>query len=116
MKARWTPRNKYGARKVTIEGIVFDSAKEAKRWQQLRLMERAGEIRSLQRQVSYTLVPMQPGGIRTERSVRYVADFVYERKDGTPVIEDVKSPATRTAEYIVKRKLMKQLGWEITEV
>ena len=163
-------KNKYNARKVTVDGEVFDSQKEANRWRELKLMEKAGEIYDLKRQVAFCLIMAQKGGIRDEKAVSYVADFVYMKRGrkethrffkvkddfdtengeevdveymfrdfqkynvrlqsmcrmgsfirrevdcGIKVIEDVKSPATRTAEYIIKRKLMKQQGHEITEV
>ncbi len=93
-------RNKYGARKVTApDGQVFDSQKEYNRWCNLRLLERAGKISDLKRQVSYELIPKQNG----ERACRYVADFVYN-EDGKTVVEDCKG--FRTEGYKVKRKLM----------
>lgn len=93
--------SKYSARKTVIDGIVFDSAKEARRYSELRLRERAGEISALQLQVRFELIPKQQG----ERPVYYKADFVYIEKDGTRVAEDVKG--FRTKEYIIKRKLFK---------
>lgn len=97
-------RNKYGARKATTpDGITHDSQKEANRWQELNLMQRGRLISNLQRQVRYDLIPKQPG----ERACYYVADFVYKDiKTGETIVEDTKSPATRTPEYIIKRKLM----------
>lgn len=94
--------SKYGNIKTTTsDGITHDSIKEANRWCELKLLERAGKIRLLQRQVKYHLIPKQEG----EREVCYIADFVYQ-ENGKLVVEDVKSPATRTKEYILKRKLM----------
>ena len=99
------PYSKYNNRKARIGGVVFDSRAEASRWRELCLMERAGEIHNLRRQVSYELIPSQYEGKRcVERSCRYVADFVYTTRDGVEVVEDVKG--TRTPEYIIKRKLM----------
>jgi hypothetical protein len=93
-------RNKYGARKVTApDGQVFDSQKEYNRWCNLRLLERAGRISDLKRQVSYELIPKQNG----ERACTYVADFVY-LENGELVVEDCKG--FRTEGYKVKRKLM----------
>jgi hypothetical protein len=87
-----------------VGGITFDSKKEAARFQELSILQRAGEIEGLQRQVPFELVPKTPG----ERAVKYKADFVYYDKDGKAIVEDVKSPATRKkADYIIKRKLMK---------
>jgi hypothetical protein len=86
----------------TFDGIYHDSKKEAKRWMDLCLLQRAGEISGLRRQVEYELIPKQEG----ERAVKYIADFVYE-VNGKEVVEDVKSPATRkNPEYVIKRKLM----------
>ena len=104
--------NKYGAKKITVDGITFDSKKEANRYCELRLLEKAGYIENLQRQVRYTLIPKQEG----ERACEYVADFVYI-ENGKTVVEDVKSKATRTDAYIIKRKLMKyNFGITIKEV
>ena len=94
--------NKYGAKKVTdpVTGEVFDSKKEYYRWCELKLMERAGKISDLQRQVKYELIPKQNG----ERACTYVADFVYIDSDGNTVVEDTKG--VRTDAYRIKRKLM----------
>lgn len=91
---------KYGNTKVEVDGVPFDSKREAARWRELRLLERAGEISDLRRQVRYELVPKLPG----ERPVDYIADFVYRDKDGNEVVEDVKG--VRTPVYVIKRKLM----------
>ena len=92
--------NKYGARKVKApDGQVFDSVKEYHRWGMLKLLERAGRISDLKRQVSYELIPKQKG----ERACSYVADFTY-MEDGKLVVEDCKG--FRTPEYRLKRKLM----------
>lgn len=95
---------KYHNIPTTIDGIRFDSRKEANRFYQLRLMERAGEISNLRRQVEYELIPAQktPAG-RAVRPVKYVADFVYE-DHGKTVVEDVKGVKTR--EFRIKSKLM----------
>ena len=109
--------NKYGARKISIDGVIFDSRKEAARWQELRLMLRAGVIDDLRRQVAFELIPRQMDGKRVaERAVNYIADFVYT-ENGQTVVEDVKSLATRTPEYIIKRKLMRWVhGITVKEV
>ena len=96
--------SKYHSRKVTWDGIEFDSQKEAQRYRELWLLKKAGEITNLQRQVRFELIPTQRvDGKVVERSVTYVADFVYE-DHGEIVVEDVKG--LRTREYILKRKLM----------
>lgn len=95
---------KYHNIPTAIDGIRFDSRKEANRFYQLRLMERAGEISNLRRQVEYELIPAQktPAG-RAVRPVKYVADFVYD-DHGKTVVEDVKGVKTR--EFQLKSKLM----------
>lgn len=117
-------RGKYGAiRTKTSDGIVHDSRREADRWCELKMLERAGKIQDLQRQVPFELVPAQheeyttgevyvrgekKGQIKTrrrcvEQSVVYVADFVYY-EGGKKIVEDAKGK--RTKDYIIKRKLM----------
>lgn len=110
-------RNKYGARQVTKNGMVFDSKREARRDTELRLLQSAGEIKDLKRQVKFALIPAQSepdktgprGGIIRgkviERAVDYIADFVYiDAKTGETIVEDTKG--MRTKDYIIKRKLM----------
>ena len=99
--------NKYGAKKLSIDGETFDSRMEARRWRELRLLQRAGEIDGLQRQVKYVLIPAQRDGSGhvSGRPVSDSADFVYrDARTGEQVVEDVKG--ARTKEYIIKRKLM----------
>ena len=106
--------SKYGNIKtVTSDGIKHDSRKEANRWCELKLLERAGKISGLQRQVKFELIPKQDG----ERAVVYVADFMYT-EDNKFVVEDVKSEATKKKEsYIIKRKLMLYVhGIKIKEI
>ena len=109
---------KYGNRKVTVDGMTFDSVKEYSRWQELKLMERAGEIYELRRQVPFVLIPTQRDdrGKVIEREVKYIADFTYRSmKDHRLVVEDTKGMKTR--EYIIKRKLLLyRLGIRIKEV
>ena len=106
---------KYGNKKVEIDGHVFDSRKEARRYQELRLLERAGAIQNLQMQVEFVLIPAQyepdiigkRGGIRRgkllERECSYIADFQYI-ENGKLIVEDTKG--VKTKDYIIKRKLM----------
>lgn len=121
-------KSKYGAEKTVIDGITFDSRKEARRFAELKLLEKAGEIVELRRQVKFVLIPAQRepdtvgkrGGIikgkLIEREVAYIADFVYFDNDlQKVVVEDTKG--IRTPEYIVKRKMMLYFhGIRITEV
>ena len=105
---------KYHNRKIKTHDGVFDSKKEYERWVVLKLMQREGKIQYLKRQVPYVLIPSQKKSVGSERPVKYIADFVYEQ-DGVPVVEDTKG--VRTADYIIKRKLMLQVyGIEIKEL
>ena len=90
---------KYNAKKTVLDGITFASRKESKRYQELRLLERAGEIQDLKLQTPYELIPKQSG----ERACKYIADFVYI-ENGKQIVEDVKGKLTPV--YIIKRKLM----------
>jgi hypothetical protein len=108
--------SKYGSKKVEVDGITFDSKKEAKRYQELRLLEKAGEISYLAMQVKFVLIPTQRepdtigarGGIHKgkviEKECAYIADFVYIDKEGNTCVEDTKG--FKTKDYIIKRKLM----------
>ena len=96
--------NKYHNKKITRDGETFDSQKEYRRFCELRLLERAVRIADLQRQVKFELIPSQRiDGKVVERACVYVADFVY-MEDGKEIVEDTKG--VRTADYIIKRKLM----------
>lgn len=114
MSYNWT---KYNNKKITMDGQKFDSKKEASRYRELRLLEKAGVIKDLRMQVKFTLIPSQRDeatGKVVERECSYKADFVYT-EDGETVVEDVKG--YRTKEYIIKRKLMLyQYGIRIREV
>ena len=127
MAGRRTKYSKYRSQKMTVDGITFDSIKEARRWMELRLLEKAGEIQDLRRQVKFVLIPSQrapdskgpKGGLikgkLLERECSYMADFVYKDKSGRIIVEDTKG--IRTTEYIIKRKLMLYIhGIRITEV
>jgi hypothetical protein len=122
--------SKYNSRKTSYNGELFDSKKEARRYAELVLMERAGVITDLRRQVKFELIPAQyeeyerispktgkrlkAGKKCVEQSVVYNADFVY-MKDGKQVVEDAKG--MRTEKYIIKRKLMLWIhGIKIVEV
>lgn len=120
---------KYGNKKTrTSDGILHDSRKEALRWTQLQLLERAGEISNLKRQVEFILIPdqrepstevyqkgekkgMPKEGKLLERKCTYIADFVYtDLKTGKKVVEDVKGyrdpSSAGYAKFVLKRKLM----------
>ena len=107
--------SKYRNKKAVVNGITFDSKKEARRYTELLLLERAGAIQELRRQVKFELIPSQRyDGKVVERPCSYVADFVY-RENGNLIVEDTKGLKTR--DYIIKRKLMLYLcGIRIREV
>ena len=94
--------SKFGAVPTFVDGIRFDSKGEARRWGELKLMERAGQIRDLERQVPYRLE------VNGELVSKYVADFRYfDRAKSVTVVEDFKGH--KTPEYRIKAKLMKAL-------
>ena len=103
---------KYGNRKVTVDGIEFDSKKEANRYAELNLLRRAGVIQDLQLQKKFLLIPKQIiNGKVAERECSYIADFVYtDVKSGKTIVEDVKGyrdPSSAAyAKFVIKRKLM----------
>ena len=106
-------KNKYGNQKTIVGNIEFDSKKEAERFLELSMLEKAGVIKNLERQKEFEIVPKT----ETERAVFYLADFTYE-ENGKLICEDVKSAITRkNPVYIIKRKLFKYLykDWEFRE-
>ena len=123
--------NKYGNEECIAFGEAFDSRREARRYGELLILQKAGRISELRRQVSFELLPVQrapstqvykkgphkgepkPGYV-IEQAVKYIADFVYEQ-NGVTVVEDAKGK--RTKDYIIKRKLMLYIhGIKIREV
>lgn len=113
--------NKYKAKKVKYDGIWFASKKEAHRYRELKLLEKAGKISDLELQKVYELIPAQYAtsdevytkgknkgqpkrGALLERAVVYKADFKYVDENGYAVVEDTKG--VKTKDYIIKRKLM----------
>ena len=116
---RYRRRNKYGNIKCHLDGHDFDSRKEANRYAELSLMQKAGVIKNLELQKPFVLQEgFRDRDGKWQRPVKYVADFVYtDTATGEQVIEDVKSPGTReNAVYKLKRKLMMGKGYYITEV
>ena len=126
--------NKYGNKKVTVEGITFDSLHEARRYCELKMLAMAGHIKSLELQKEFELIPAQYEEVRiggyyskgerkgqprtkrvcVEKAVTYRADFCYI-EDGKLVVEDAKG--FKTKDYILKRKLMLWVkGIKIKEV
>ena len=102
--------SKYKAKKVIVDGITFDSKKEARRYQELKLLERAGVIKDLSLQPNFLLQDKFQYKEKTERKIEYIADFqYYVIKDKKWVIEDVKG--YKTDVYKLKRKLfLKRYG------
>jgi len=101
-------KSKYRNKPKVINGERYDSIKESVRHAELKLLEKAGKIERLERQLGFQLIPAQVRSDgRKEREVQYFADFAYYDVElGRLVIEDVKSRATITKDYVLKRKLM----------
>ncbi len=113
-------RNKYGAQKTLVDGIMFDSKREADRYRQLKILLDRGEISNLEMQVKYELIPAQyetterygkrgqrlkDGRKLLEKPVTYIADFRYcDLSSGEIVVEDCKG--MRDQKYRIKKKLM----------
>ncbi len=110
--------SKYHSKKITRNGVTFDSLKEYRRFCELSLLERAGAISELKHQVPFELIPAQyetyerygkngnrlkDGQKCVEKAITYIADFSYI-EDGKRIVEDVKG--IKTKEYILKRKMM----------
>lgn len=123
--------SKYLNKKIVVNGIEFDSKKEARRYQELLLLLNTGEITDLRLQVPYELIPAQKepptigskGGVRPgktiERACIYVADFVYKDKEGREIVEDVKGYRMGGAYSLfkIKKKLMLwRFGISVKEV
>lgn len=119
---------KYGSKKVTFDGLEFDSKKEMYRYIRLKSMQEEGLISDLCMQVPYEIIPAvyeeETVQLKTkvkivtkcvQRAAYYVADFVYKDKDGNEVVEDAKG--MRTEKYLLKKKMMRAfLGITIKEV
>ena len=99
---QYEKKSKYYAEKTEIDGIKFDSAKESKRYANLKLLERAGVIENLKLQPRFLLQEGFTYNGHKERKIEYVADFQYER-NGQTIVEDVKGMKTEV--YKLKRKL-----------
>lgn len=104
--------SKYRNKKVKTEGQVFDSVKEYRRYQTLKLLEKAGEIQNLKTQVKFELIV---GGMLI---CKYYADFTYTDRSGCTIVEDVKSDPTRKLPvYKLKKRLLKAIhNYDINEI
>jgi hypothetical protein len=101
--------NKYHNKKTVVDGITFDSKREAERYCDLRLLEKGKVIENLERQKRFELIPKSEHG----KALYYVADFVYS-ENGKKVVEDCKG--VRTAVYALKRRLVaERYGFQIKE-
>ena len=96
-------RTKYKNQKIVVDNITFDSKKEAKRYQELLLMQKVGLITDLKRQVPFILVPAFNLNKKRYRNMSYIADFTY-KQNGKEIVEDTKG--YRTEVYRIKKKLM----------
>ena len=105
---------KYNSKKVTLDGITFDSKKEAKRYLLLKDLEKNGLISNLELQKRFVLIPSQYiDGKCVERQCTYTADFCYEQ-DGKTIVEDVKG--YKVEAYKIKKKMMLYLkGIQVKE-
>lgn len=127
------PKSKYGSQKVVVDGITFDSKKEAKAYEKLKVLEGAGAIRDLRLQVPYELIPavydtktrikhlktkdkVETVQYMKQRPVKYVADFVFfDVEEERERVVDVKG--FRTKEYELKKKMMLAFfGIEVEEI
>lgn len=96
-------RSKYNARKTMVDGIKFDSKKEARRYEELKLQENVGVISHLQLQPKFRLLDGFKHRGETIRPINYFADFSYIDAEGNEVVEDVKGKKTDV--YNIKKKL-----------
>lgn len=96
--------SKYRAKKTVVDGIKFDSKREAERYCELKLLEKAKEIRNLELQPRFLLQDkFKDRNGKTHRKIEYVADFMYIDKDGKKIVEDVKGMMTDV--YKLKKKM-----------
>jgi len=105
-------KNKYGNKKVIVDGHTFDSIAEARRYEQLSLMQKAGAISDLRLQPRYELQKaFKDFEGKMQRAIVYVADFAYA-EGGLRVVEDVKGSITK--EYAIKKKLFLYRYFDLT--
>lgn len=93
-------RNKYNNIKTKVDGHLFDSKKEARRYQELKTLQAVGDVWELQLQPNF---PLLVNGVKVGT---YIADFMYKTAEGKVVVEDVKSKATKTPVYNLKKKIL----------
>lgn len=107
-------RNKYGAKKIKVDGIVFDSLLEAQYYKELKLQKRVGIIESFEMQVPFTLLGGFEVGNRKVQAIKYIADFIVTMKSGDVKVIDVKGLETEV--FKIKRKLYEAQYGELTIV
>ena len=112
----WARRvNKFNARKVEIDGIKFDSQKEARRYQELLLLQKAGEVMRFDVHPRYTLWANAPEYQRLSVLIgHYSPDFYVLYSSGEVVIEDVKSEPSKTTAYRLRKKIFEANYWPLT--
>jgi len=116
------PRSKYGAKRTIVDGIWFDSGKEARRYSELRLLEKAGAIQMLETQPQFPIDVLELWRpLEYARVVRcgvFTADFRYvDASTGEIVIEDTKSLPTKTTAYRLRKRLVEAIhGVTVNEV
>ena len=98
------PKNKYNARKTVVDGITFDSKKEAKKYQELNLLLRAGEIVEIHLQPEFELIPDFEYQGKKIRGVKYTADFMVYWKNGK--IQIIETKGCKTRDYVIRKKLL----------
>ena len=103
--------SKYRAKKTEIDGIKFDSRKEARRYTELKLLERNGDIENLTLQPRFLLQEGFRKNGKAYRKIEYVADFMY-KQDGKLIVEDVKG--IKTDVYKLKQKLFEKRYQDLT--
>lgn len=96
--------SKYYSKKVKVDGIVFDSKKEADYYCQLRLLQKANIVKEFQMQVPFELQPKYRYKGKLVRAISYIADFVVTYADGKKEVIDVKG--YRTKDYRLKKKML----------
>jgi hypothetical protein len=106
--------NKYRNKKVIYDGFKFDSKREAKRWYELKLLEKANEITELERQKRFILQPSYINNHHKHiREISYIADFFYyDRKQKIYIVEDVKG--IKTDVYKLKKKMFEYVYPNLT--
>ena len=111
-RSKWWGVSKYGNKALLTSDGKFDSKLEYYRWCELKVLEKAKEIKDLKRQVKFVLIDKSKHG----REISYMADFTYI-KDKQLIVEDTKSKATKTPLYRLKKRLMaERYGITIKEV